>query len=1448
MSRLGKRVLSSAVNAGDLLTLATRELTIRQHESAITTQRTALMNQAATLATHTPIINKLNTNVGASGDLSSVEQAIALSDKYIYCINKLNFTLGCISQNAGSITSRSHYATVVRPVFESHYTDTSVASDGYVVIADAIARNTVQSTIHFFEPDETWDNVQQNTWSTYRENFEPIGYDIFTNLQSRNPTQSQFYVLIPYNWPTGVKIAFFLFIRDVTDPNHWIKIVSGFNLTQVMPAYSEVRYLPPSYLLYLQHIQDAFNGFSATQSNTTNVVGSYYSYLQYMQQVNNKFIGVQSTNIPTAQSDGTIYQYGPIAKFNTLKVVSSTEYPSWAGKLISECYIPGSNINMPNIISQINTELNRNYTGMRNGEIVMVHYAVGDEYYTGVIKMLQDSSYNLFYKITQININNIISSAVSLNGDVSVKGNLNVSRYNNEPIITTDNVRRTTTFHDKVGINQHAYEVDAILDIDNLTKQDIVDLFTNSTSGAVNSSDIMNIIRANPIATSATAISALFGSGYPLFDYKDQCSVFTSKLDFIIDPSNISPVHDFDITKWSTGTFTRIQQLVKEVKQMSSEYTAANDSSFMFTFVELFSDANLSWFFTTIKAIRQDASGNDILIFVLTKIDVTSKMIDPSYTGILTSVVDYISRLNRNVNYNVLLFKNTSVPSSLYNSDGSFDIDKYNQEKQNNPYFSRGFDLLPESYMFIYEKDTNRFKYHGNFTEWSGVLGYHCWTNSLNAGYVLEEITRQLSINYNDVSNGNFCVKYIWTALQKLSFVHKTMIGGKEYIIGSGVGIKSILNRSLKVRGEGNFTGDFIVNDAYDNVIFKVDNVNRTISNAYNVGVGTTTPLAMLDVKDTSVQNVIDEVNVRINQLKRMNPILDTMRSSGFNETTHAYNLTEDTTYAQYTVVYKIDTDTLSGEHVTVVHHQLHTTWKNKTLATILADDSEIANRSLIQSMIKFLQATLDSEMIFDGNYFIRIFNHIVYGATNVGHAIVQRTDGNTYIYTHNTSLFNYDVRHTLSRSVAKLFETRECISKATANLWRNVKCISSVINLQEGRNVLNSLIQRNSDIRKSIYKVVFDVTDSVNPANIYVTDMSFTDMSFNITVLSANGPALSTTSNDIIQKFIRMVNATMKAYGDNTKANGGFKTGDLLSVAYQDNINDYLAVSRCYDVSGNIVTLIVPEFRLQDALIPSLNVVGDAKVVGDLMISDASTNFVSIDPVQKFVGINTDDRMINYPDRKYTTTTNADDPLIGKYDAKHHVHVKGKTYPVMVSERIQEVDASANTPNPQYFGTCSGFTVKRTSELYDFTQIVNYATTQNTNEALDAVTKVKYGPDVSFEVCDKTNRTVELGNVQMTIDQTETKHGTTYLKGGFGVQVIDPPATPTDLSKNRNIMYVDNSGTLFINKIKLGGKELSVEGDVLKWGGNKINLGGKELSVEGDALKWDGKTVRVDP
>ena len=53
-------------------------------------------------------------------------------------------------------------------------------------------------------------------------------------------------------------------------------------------------------------------------------------------------------------------------------------------------------------------------------------------------------------------------------------------------------------------------------------------------------------------------------------------------------------------------------------------------------------------------------------------------------------------------------------------------------------------------------------------------------------------------MTYNGLQNGNFCVNYVWAGFQKIAFVHRTVIGGKEYIIGSGANIISILNKSLK--------------------------------------------------------------------------------------------------------------------------------------------------------------------------------------------------------------------------------------------------------------------------------------------------------------------------------------------------------------------------------------------------------------------------------------------------------------------------------------------------------------------------------------------------------------------------------------------------------------------------------------------------------------------------
>jgi len=97
----------------------------------------------------------------------------------------------------------------------------------------------------------------------------------------------------------------------------------------------------------------------------------------------------------------------------------------------------------------------------------------------------------------------------------------------------------------------------------------------------------------------------------------------------------------------------------------------------------------------------------------------------------------------------------------------------------------------------------------------------------------------------------------------------------------------------------------------------------------------------------------------------------------------------------------------------------------------------------------------------------------------------------------------------------------------------------------------------------------------------------------------------------------------------------------------------------------------------------------------------------------------------------------------------------------------------------------------------------------------------VRYGSDISFEVCDNTNRTVELIDIQGTIEYISPDG---FLKAGFGVQVNDLTNNNNNFdTTRRNIMYVDNGGTLFINKINLNGKILeNKEGD-LYWDNKKV-------------------------
>jgi len=1610
----------------------------------------------------------LTDHIKTSDNNFSIDNVNTITKEYIKCVNKLNFTTNLINEKKDEIQGAGEYASVLRPIFENKYTDNAVSINGYIVVASA----EPVKMIHFFEPDSNWDNKQNNIWNVYREKCETDGYNRFNELRSKSPKKMQFYVLIPYDWELGVKIAFFLYTPDILDKTgkEWIKIVSGFNLTPSITKYANVSDLPASYISYLGKIEDAFNTFSS--SNTDYKLG-------------------------------TIYQFGPDNKFNTLKIISSVDYPSWKDEYIVNSYIPGSNIDMPNIIYQINVGLNRNYTCLHEGEVVIVEYVIGSVYYTGVIKMILVDGYDgLCYQIQSININDLFETSVQMTGDVDIQGNLNVTRYNGDSVISTDNTRKVTTFHDKVGINQRSHEVNGLLDIDNMTQQTVLDLFDDFVPGLTNSYDIIQVIikhiankseiqsytnlsqfpvgktdniiyskgshnmdlyipnhktksfevvlyvhggsfvsgneedkdalramarfnsegyitcsmayslqsppaggytldwwinavikatndlidaieyikslgatgvhiigySAGAIMVLMTAlndkhpftdilkktppnfiltrtsiggslitpdgfsivkyldancpplllwngtadktvdqkgaiaikqkytelgkpekcrlylldgsthssilidtykgknaldvsiafvgsslftlITEMFADNTKLFDYRNQCTVFSVPIKAIIKTEDINILHTDGIevvvgNQTSVGigksilsnnyTFKLLQQRVKEVNQMKSEIISSSDNSNIFSFIELVCNDNKNWYVVSMRAITDIVSMSDInsnsnMLFVMTYINVTNIMVDQSYYTVFTKLFDYVSRECRFMNYVALLFKNNTSNNTnrLVDASGNLTKDANGNPLialaiKNNEYFSSRLGLLPESYIYLYTLRDDASGYDNSFTlhesnpQWNGQQASDCWNGDSNVGLLVNIINDQQYQLYNNRQNSIFAVNYVWTSFRKVAFINLITINNVRYILGSGFNLNSLLGPTVVVRGDNSVSGNFYVNDSSDNNIFKVDNVTKTISNLYKVGIGMSElPKSILHVTDTTVSEIIAETDAAAEQYVILNKLARNLREApseaSFNDIITELNVTQ--TVNNYFGIYRINQETFLSTDITVVYHWLYPKWQTYSFGNI----NDSVNNVPIQISIGLYQNILDEDAIYDGRMCFRLFSFVFGWKLLRIICFKNKYNGNMYFLLTGTNIQNYGIRYNSNNNLQRLYDQRIRSPNILAEIDRRIRiknneAINPYYNIFEGLNSLNVLNKTYNSIRMNQFKIDLNINNlfEIKVTKIIIPlDTSIDDISFGSTINYAD-----LSFNDRT-KFANMYNYLTSKYTN-------IQIGDYFLLRYDDLSVDHIASSKCIDVSGQTITLILNEFSIQDCINPSLYVNGDTQLCGELMVGNENDrlNYVSIDSNRRFFGVNTDDRFINYSDMVYTTTTN-------RYTPKHNVYIKNDAYPVMVSERICEDASGTDVSNNDYikFGTYTAFTVKRKSNIYDYSTLASYADKldeafhKNKKNTTDTVTHMRYGPDISFELCDKDNKTVELGQLQLTLDGMDASGN---LQCGFGVSVNDYDKGTSFGDIRRNIIYVDNSSTLFVKQINLGGKVLSTDdsGNLLCDGGN---------------------------
>lgn len=1015
----------------------------------------------------------------------------------------------------------------------------------------------------------------------------------------------------------------------------------------------------------------------------------------------------------------------------------------------------------------------------------------------------------------------------------------NTLNYNDGSIMTTDNARRVVSFNGNIGINQHTSEVNGLLDIDNLTQETILDLFTTFSSYAVDSTDIIRVIQqllTQPIpVTIGYSIQQLFFQGNSLFDYKNQCGVFSVPIISNLSKSDVSIIHNDGMGVTSSiinnnSSIIRLETIVNEVNKMMPEIIKVNDYSFTFSFTELLFSMDNKSFMTSLKGIID--TSRTTMIFVMTYFDVHSIVENVSIKTPFLNIMDYTSRESRFMNYASLLFKDYEIIDNQgkYTVNSNGDINFQNAIK-NNQYFSNRWNLLPESYLFSWtSSDNDRYLIHESNMHWNYVEPDYLWSHDNHVRLVVEDIKDQTNELYANRQNSQTIVNYRWRGGRKLSFMNTVMVGNSIIMLGSGFDLNSIIKQSLLIKGDNTISGSFFVNDSKNNNIFKVDNVNNTITNTYKVGIGVEEPKSILDIKDTTMTDILNEKAACVQQYNILNTIARRLRDIGNNPSTPFDDSTDfakiindvylelsiEQSIENYGSLWELDMTSMLPNDVVCCSHWLYPHWNKQKVGDI----QDNVNQFPLSTQKTTLLNMFNTGLIYDKGLYVYYFPYVF--GQKVARMLFLEINGKMYELAIGTNLQHFNLRPDSNTNVSNYITNCIRANMMTNRIYAFMKGITPINNV-ENLNQLKTLNRRYIDIPLTNFVLTINITDIFNTKYQSVTmDSDNTNQE----VTMGNVVDLNSLESNSIAKYKNFWVVFMnKNYYNNMLLD------DFNVICYEDLQYNYKTGIKCINKDGNTITLLCNENRIQSVINPSLSVEGDAKITGDLIVTcrkhDHDKNYVSIDPDNGYMGIGTDKRFINYSDMVYTTTDNI-------YAGRHNLSILRESYPVMVSDRIQEnaskIDSNIDihavpTDEMSYFSTYSAYTAKRTSKLYTFNEIVSYAEEYN-NRAIkpgDNVTHFRYGPDISFEVRDTNDRSVEIGQIQMVIDKKDSNN---RLRGGFGVQVNDPNSdgSSTFETSRRNLMYVDNDSQLFVQTINLNGGVLTTDnGANLFWNGRKV-------------------------
>ena len=814
---------------------------------------------------------------------------------------------------------------------------------------------------------------------------------------------------------------------------------------------------------------------------------------------------------------------------------------------------------------------------------------------------------------------------------------------------------------------------------------------------------------------------------------------------------------------------------------------------------------------------------------------------DASYRETLVKLINALTAATQLVNYSCILYKTNNKISITEQIKTDFIF---------NTRFDNG-----SLFVTIDDITNNKVVQSEQFTYWNNcrIADLFLPGTNIRLTDIYAAIDKQFIAQYGfdpiiensatqKLLENTFIIPYKFDDNWRIAAVRYVQINTILYRVWSSILVNEYISQSIIAKGDSTFYGDITVKSADEQKIFHVDTLNKTTTNMYPLGIGTHDPATMLDINDTSINNVnhlISSISSRMNEMQSIYStivtkttnadILSTMISS---ETANV-NVTDD-----YMYVYEMNMNTRNANDVRVVYNGAHPKWNGYTYNEILSKNIDPDRSPIIEKyVLPTLQESLDEALYYHGSIDTTL-HEFTYGLKYSINRVFIIND-RVYIIGCGWNLQHFKININYNQNIADLFDLIE----DTIEYLNYVKFHSLLSNgniVSYGSEKIEKYIGLLSSKNAILSENIFVYT--LSPATASLLDHNVSNVTlrkyYNITI--GSGTAIHNMQDTSMRQLhTSFIVQFAKYYNDKTNLN------DFGILSCQNNNNYYYVAF--FKLSPT--ELLAFYVNMTDKyIVPSVSVTGDMSISGEFSlytqpIHDEKTKYITIDPTNSYMGINTNERFINYT-MDYTTTSSA-------YNTKHHVVAFSRSYPNVSFERVAEVseDPAMDVMKRDYskFSSYSASTMVRVSELWNYAEImdrVGYLNGSNASRTsipptggtslltwdkkvveynenhFDWRLHKTYGPDISFEIKDKTGVSTELGEVKMVIDHIDANH---HIHAGFGVQVVDTNLSKTFDSSVKNLMYVNNQKELFIDGVWLGGKLLRAENGVLMWGDNKI-------------------------